>query len=212
MQESLKQKCNQVASVFSSDEGYATTKQSVYKAVPSVTSEDHQQFQATTNMQKYVPPVASASAVAAPTVHNGNYRNFQNQQIWIPREDLTVPLTDEDEENNGADLDMLDPTAFTIKRHLIQIQEEQKQVELLKRIIEQKLKVQLPHVASVEELGMALADGVILCHLVNQIFPRAIQIIHVPSLAAPKLSLAKCRKNVENFIDACRRLGLPEVI
>jgi hypothetical protein len=27
----------------------------------------------------------------------------------------------------------------------------------------------------------------------------------------PKLSLAKCRKNVENFIDACRRLGLAEV-
>lgn len=28
----------------------------------------------------------------------------------------------------------------------------------------------------------------------------------------PKLSMAKCRRNVENFLDACRKLGIPEVI
>lgn len=27
----------------------------------------------------------------------------------------------------------------------------------------------------------------------------------------PKLSMAKCRKNVENFLDACRKMGVPEV-
>ncbi|KAJ7415710.1 leucine-rich repeat and calponin like proteiny domain-containing protein 1-like protein [Willisornis vidua] len=27
----------------------------------------------------------------------------------------------------------------------------------------------------------------------------------------PKLSMAKCRRNVENFLDACRKLGIPEV-
>ena len=27
----------------------------------------------------------------------------------------------------------------------------------------------------------------------------------------PKLSMAKCRRNVENFLDACRRIGVPEV-
>uniref|UniRef100_A0A8C0FWY6 Calponin-homology (CH) domain-containing protein n=1 Tax=Chelonoidis abingdonii TaxID=106734 RepID=A0A8C0FWY6_CHEAB len=26
----------------------------------------------------------------------------------------------------------------------------------------------------------------------------------------PKLSMAKCRRNVENFLDACRKLGIPE--
>ena len=28
----------------------------------------------------------------------------------------------------------------------------------------------------------------------------------------PKLTMAKCKRNVENFIDACRRLGVPQVI
>lgn len=27
----------------------------------------------------------------------------------------------------------------------------------------------------------------------------------------PKLSMAKCRRNVENFLDACRKIGVPEV-
>lgn len=28
----------------------------------------------------------------------------------------------------------------------------------------------------------------------------------------PKLSMAKCRRNVENFLEACRKMGVPEVI
>ncbi|MGH0143095.1 UNVERIFIED_CONTAM: hypothetical protein FKN15_029786 [Acipenser sinensis] len=31
-------------------------------------------------------------------------------------------------------------------------------------------------------------------------------------LREPKLSMAKCRRNVENFLDACRKMGVPEVI
>ena len=27
----------------------------------------------------------------------------------------------------------------------------------------------------------------------------------------PKLTLAKCRRNVENFLDACRRIGVDHV-
>lgn len=27
----------------------------------------------------------------------------------------------------------------------------------------------------------------------------------------PKLSMAKCRRNVENFLDACKKLGVPQV-
>jgi uncharacterized protein YaaW (UPF0174 family) len=143
-------------------------------------------------------------------------QQHQQQQVWVPRDDLLQsPPCSNLLLCNGKELpkDMqnINP-AFTIRRHIIQIQEEQKQVESLKRSIESKLKIQLPLAAtsSVEEFGMALSDGVILCHLMNQIFPRAIQIIHVPTMAVPKLSLAKCRKNVENFIDACRRLGLQD--
>uniref|UniRef100_A0A8C7YFV8 Calponin-homology (CH) domain-containing protein n=1 Tax=Oryzias sinensis TaxID=183150 RepID=A0A8C7YFV8_9TELE len=62
-----------------------------------------------------------------------------------------------------------------------------------------------------EDLGEALSNGVILCQLVNHIRPRSIAIIHVPSPAVPKLSSPKSRLNVENFIAACRKLGVPEV-
>lgn len=27
----------------------------------------------------------------------------------------------------------------------------------------------------------------------------------------PKLSMAKCRRNVENFLDACKKMGVPPV-
>jgi len=146
-------------------------------------------------------------------------------QVWVPREEFVSqklaqkvfveqPLTLCNGRELPKDLKSINP-AFTIRRHIVQVQEEQKQIETLKKIIETKLKIQLPAVMQStlcqDELSVALADGVILCHLMNQILPRAIQLIHVPTLAVPKLSLAKCRKNVENFIDACRRLGLAEV-
>lgn len=84
-------------------------------------------------------------------------------------------------------------------------------------------------------------DGVVLCHLANHIHPRSVAGIHVPSPAVvgltlfvlamkaslilqlffhivsvrpsfqPKLGMAKCRRNVENFLEACRKIGVPEV-
>ncbi|KAL0970484.1 hypothetical protein UPYG_G00242680 [Umbra pygmaea] len=83
--------------------------------------------------------------------------------------------------------------------------EERPEVLQLRKILESKLKVTLP-----EDLGEALSNGTILCQLANHVRPRAVSIIHIPSPAVPKLSTAKCRLNVENFIAACRRLGVPE--
>ncbi|CAG0898001.1 unnamed protein product [Cyprideis torosa] len=71
--------------------------------------------------------------------------------------------------------------------------------------IESRLRVSLP-----EDLPSALTDGVVLCHLANHVRSRAVASIHVPSPAVPKLSVAKCRRNIENFLDACRRIGVPE--
>uniref|UniRef100_A0A8C1JXU3 Leucine-rich repeats and calponin homology (CH) domain containing 3 n=1 Tax=Cyprinus carpio TaxID=7962 RepID=A0A8C1JXU3_CYPCA len=71
--------------------------------------------------------------------------------------------------------------------------------------IECRLKVSLP-----SDLGAALTDGVVLCHLANHVRPRSIPSIHVPSPAVPKLTMAKCRRNVENFLEACRRIGVPQ--
>lgn len=44
--------------------------------------------------------------------------------------------------------------------------------------IEARLKVSLP-----SDLGAALTDGVVLCHLANHVRPRSVPSIHVPSPA-----------------------------
>lgn len=104
------------------------------------------------------------------------------------------------------------------------------------QILESRLQQPLP-----EDLAEALANGVILCQLANQLRPRSVPFIHVPSPAVvsgspngqrgegmglwlclskflsllfrlqPKLSALKSRKNVESFLEACRKMGVPEV-
>ncbi|CAF4208433.1 unnamed protein product [Rotaria socialis] len=96
--------------------------------------------------------------------------------------------------------------AFTMRRHLLHAKEDYIQIEQMKKTVEDRVKVTLP-----DDISYALSDGVVLCHFINQIRPRAVQSIHVPSQAVPRLSLAKCRRNVENFIEASRRLGVPEI-
>ncbi|XP_069568188.1 leucine-rich repeat and calponin homology domain-containing protein 1 isoform X7 [Brachyistius frenatus] len=101
-------------------------------------------------------------------------------------------------------LESVDPQ-FTMRRKMEQLREELELMEHLRDSIESRLKVALP-----EDLGLSLMDGVVLCHLANHIRPRSVGSIHVPSPAVPKLSMAKCRRNVENFLDACRKIGVPE--
>lgn len=107
------------------------------------------------------------------------------------------------------------------------------------QVLESRLQRPLP-----EDLAEALANGVILCQLANQLRPRSVPFIHVPSPAVvswgpewevgngtgdsygpplisylfsflthpqPKLSTLKSRKNVESFLEACRKMGVPEV-
>lgn len=85
-----------------------------------------------------------------------------------------------------------------------------------------------------EDLAPALTDGVVLCHLANHVKPRSVASIHVPSPAVvsvfrrqkatilgywtrndhnlqPKLTMARCRRNVDNFLEACRKIGVDEV-
>ncbi|KAM8749103.1 leucine-rich repeat and calponin homology domain-containing protein 1 isoform 2-T2 [Acanthopagrus schlegelii] len=101
-------------------------------------------------------------------------------------------------------LECVDPQ-FTMRRKMEQLREELELMEQLRDSIESRLKVVLP-----EDLGSSLMDGVVLCHLANNIRPRSVASIHIPSPAVPKLSMAKCRRNVENFLDACRKIGVPE--
>lgn len=116
--------------------------------------------------------------------------------------------------------------SFTVRREMERQREEMEQIQQLRQVldclrgdtiprltrwfrsqcIETRLKVALP-----DDLASALQDGVVLCHLANHVRPRSVASIHVPSPAVPKLTVAKCRRNVENFIEACRRIGVPEV-
>jgi len=93
--------------------------------------------------------------------------------------------------------------SFTMRRKTEKIYEELEQLEDLRHCIESALKMPLP-----QDLLPSLADGVVLCHLANHVKSRSIPTIHVPSPAVPKLSMAKARRNVDNFLDACTKLGV----
>ncbi|KFB40977.1 AGAP010012-PA-like protein [Anopheles sinensis] len=95
--------------------------------------------------------------------------------------------------------------SFTMRREFDKQKEETELIEQLRQIIETRLKMSLP-----EDIAPALMDGVVLCHLANHVRPRSVGSIHVPSSAVPKLTMARCRRNVDYFLDACRRIGVDE--
>ncbi|KAM9583100.1 DISP complex protein LRCH3 isoform 6-T6 [Trichechus inunguis] len=98
-----------------------------------------------------------------------------------------------------------DSTDSITRQDSRQREEELELIDQLRKHIEYRLKVSLPC-----DLGAALTDGVVLCHLANHVRPRSVPSIHVPSPAVPKLTMAKCRRNVENFLEACRKIGVPQ--
>lgn len=93
-----------------------------------------------------------------------------------------------------------------MRREFDRQKEESELIEQLRTAIEGRLKMTLP-----KDVASALTDGVVLCHLANHVRPRSVGSIHVPSPAVPKLTMARCRRNVDNFLDACRRIGVDEV-
>merc|ERR1712154_657458 len=94
---------------------------------------------------------------------------------------------------------------FTAKREAERAAVQDSHIHHLRQQIESRLKVSLG-----EDLAAALADGVVLCHIANHVSPRSVSSIHVPSPAVPKLSSTKCRRNVDNFLAACRKIGVRE--
>ncbi|XP_030878564.1 leucine-rich repeat and calponin homology domain-containing protein 4 isoform X2 [Leptonychotes weddellii] len=97
------------------------------------------------------------------------------------------------------------PDSVLRPRRSPQLLDEKELMAQLRLVLESKLQRPLP-----EDLAEALANGVILCQLANQLRPRSVPFIHVPSPAVPKLSALKSRKNVESFLEACRKMGVPE--
>ncbi|XP_043283916.1 leucine-rich repeat and calponin homology domain-containing protein isoform X4 [Venturia canescens] len=97
--------------------------------------------------------------------------------------------------------------SFTMRREFERAKEEADLIEQLRTHIETRLKMALP-----EDLAPSLTDGVVLCHLANHVRPRSVGSIHVPSPAVPKLTMARCRRNVDNFLEACRKIGVDEEV
>ncbi|EFN88861.1 Leucine-rich repeat and calponin-like proteiny domain-containing protein 3 [Harpegnathos saltator] len=97
--------------------------------------------------------------------------------------------------------------SFTMRREFERAKEEADLIDQLRNHIETRLKMALP-----EDLAPALTDGVVLCHLANHVRPRSVASIHVPSPAVPKLTMARCRRNVDNFLEACRKIGVDEEV
>ncbi|XP_034938799.1 leucine-rich repeat and calponin homology domain-containing protein isoform X2 [Chelonus insularis] len=94
---------------------------------------------------------------------------------------------------------------FTMRREFERAKEEADLIDQLRINIETRLKMALP-----KDLAPALADGVVLCHLANHVKPRSVSSIYVPSPAVPKLPIARCRRNVDNFLEACKKIGVDE--
>lgn len=94
---------------------------------------------------------------------------------------------------------------FTMRREFDKHKEETELLQQLRQIVKSRVKITLP-----DDLAGALQDGVVLCHLANYVRPRSVGSIHVPSATTPKLTVTRCRRNVDCFLDACRKIGVDE--
>ncbi|VDM23401.1 unnamed protein product [Toxocara canis] len=82
-------------------------------------------------------------------------------------------------------------------------------IENMRKALEQRLNITLPHER--DQLATSLADGIHLCNFANSVRIRAVPTVLTPPSLNTPLSFPKCRRNVENFLSACRRIGVPEV-
>ncbi|KAE9412288.1 hypothetical protein Angca_002978, partial [Angiostrongylus cantonensis] len=80
-------------------------------------------------------------------------------------------------------------------------------VDLIRKIFSDRLEVKLSD--DLDTLAGELADGVHLCGLMNSFRPRTITSMFTSS--GTVLSSPKAKRNVDSFIAACRKLGVPEV-
>ncbi|KAG4072416.1 hypothetical protein HA402_004348 [Bradysia odoriphaga] len=144
---------------------------------------------------KSVQATMSYNNVPAPTLVSSNGKGNGTNKVG-PKQNRTVSW------NRDIPAEKL---SFTMRREFDKQKEETELIEQLRKIIESRLKMSLP-----KDVSSALIDGVVLCHLANHVRPRSVASIHVPSAAVPKLTMARARRNVDNFLNACRSIGVDE--
>ncbi|XP_065344256.1 leucine-rich repeat and calponin homology domain-containing protein isoform X2 [Cloeon dipterum] len=161
------------------------------------------------------PPTESISPKTAASKETGEKKLDPKMEAVISYVKSQIPNGHSQADNNNhrwkkpENVKKLSPTrtlSFTMRRENEKAKEEAILLAQLKQNLETRLKMSLP----AQELGDALQDGIVLCHLANHVRPRSVASVHVPSPGMPKLPMARCRKNVENFLEACRRIGVPE--
>ncbi|XP_059086578.1 leucine-rich repeat and calponin homology domain-containing protein-like isoform X5 [Tigriopus californicus] len=215
------------SSASSSSSSLSKTTTNIQPPSPPQQQQQQQQFDVKT-MQKeavlsYVKSkqgTGSTGALNSPTRHpqmsdanfrqrnthlNSNLRSASTSSIPQPMGN-TPPINGN---TNGLPLSN-NPTPnnrnYIGRRDMEKSASPEMHISQLRSHIETRLGISLP-----EDLALSLQDGVVLCHIANHVKPRAVQSIHVPSPAVPKLNPAKCRRNVENFLLACRKLGVREI-
>ncbi|XP_053420512.1 DISP complex protein LRCH3 isoform X5 [Nycticebus coucang] len=99
-----------------------------------------------------------------------------------------------------------DATDSITRQNSKQREEELELIDQLRKHIEYRLKVSLPC-----DLGAALTDGVVLCHLANHVRPRSVPSIHVPSPAVDNLcspsDILQLNLSVKRTVETLLSLG-----
>ncbi|MBW01985.1 Leucine-rich repeat and calponin homology domain-containing protein 4, partial [Eschrichtius robustus] len=150
-------------------------------------------------------PGGGAAASSAQATYNGTPKSSATQLGAPGGQGAPTPASTAQEPLPTAGPGPSSPDSVLRPRRSPQLLDEKEVMAQLRQVLESQLQQPLP-----EDLAEALASGVILCQLANQLRPRSVPFIHVPSPAVPKLSALKSRKNVESFLEACRKMGVPE--
>ncbi|KAL0274087.1 UNVERIFIED_CONTAM: hypothetical protein PYX00_006603 [Menopon gallinae] len=189
------------------NESQQNNKKPIQKVIPSRNTNYTNSY--TNGDSSHIPsyikpssPVKTSAATVTSGVSRPSYSSYQNSGSGASRLRMNSGSPRPLKWNNDIPPDKL---SFTMRREFEKAKEEAELIEQLRNHIETRLKMSLP-----EDIGPALMDGVVLCHLANHVRPRSVASIHVPSPAVPKLTMARCRRNVDNFLDACRKIGVEE--
>lgn len=86
-------------------------------------------------------------------------------------------------------------------------------IDGLRRTFQERLGITLP--STRDAISSSLADGVHLCSLMNALRQRAITTIMTPSSGAAggentSLAPMKAKRNVDAFVAACKKVGVPD--
>lgn len=178
-----------------------TDSESLYPSRRSTHTDDSALFMQGEDFASLSPTAVQSPSYPSPTAPSPSRSSIQRPESYLFR----LSQREEKKKAGESSMQRAEPVETTPTQSPAPTGEEAELIEQLRRNIECRLKVSLP-----SDLGAALTDGVVLCHLANHVRPRSIPSIHVPSPAVPKLTMAKCRRNVENFLEACRRIGVPQ--